>query len=201
MNFGHLHGVYLGGPKSALRLVSLGPSRGTERGTGSGKLLWAAILSVPAGTVWESTDMSGMRQLYRQELVSLAPDGLSGMECQVRGSDYESVKLLDSVLDRLPPAGGRTAPASGGREGRLSLYDPEAGYVWPDQVLALNCLLTMEQGGNVSLPCDAPACLEALAEKVRMPGTPLLFSCPADTSDAHRARRLAANQLWVRDGA
>lgn len=65
-------------------------------------------------------------------------------------------------------------------------------------MLALNCLLTMEQGGNVSLPCDAPACLEALAERY---GCRVLHyvSCPADTSDA-RARRLAANQLWVRDG-
>ena len=204
VNFGHLHtGVYLsGGPKSALRLVSLGglpAERSAERAVES-CLSGGDFVRASWDCVRESTDMSGMRQLYRQELVSLAPDGLSGMECQVRGSDYESVKLLDSVLDTLgclrPEEGLRLHLGAGGR--RLSLYDPEAGYVWPDQVLALNCLLTMEQGGNVSLPCDAPACLEALAERY---GCRVLHyvSCPADTSDA-RARRLAANQLWVRDG-
>lgn len=205
VNFGHLHtGVYLsGGPKSALRLVTLGglpAERGMERAV-------EACLSggdfVRAGwdCVRDSTDMSGMRQLYRQELVSLAPDGLGGVECRVRGSDYETVKLLDSVLDTLgcrhPEGEGlHLHLGAGGR--RLSLHDPEAGYIWPDRVLALNCLLEMEKGRNVALPCDAPPCLETLAQRY---GCRVLHyvSCPADASDA-RARRLAANQLWVRDG-
>ncbi len=79
----------------------------------------------------------------------------------------------------------------------MSLYDPEAGYVWPDRVLALNCLLEMEKGRNGSA-LRRPPCLETLAQRY---GCRVLHyvSCPADASDA-RARRLAANQLWVRDG-
>ena len=42
--------------------------------------------------------MSGMRQLYRQELISLAPDGLSGMKAEVRGSDLEPVKLYNTFV-------------------------------------------------------------------------------------------------------
>lgn len=68
-----------------------------------------------------------MRQLYRQELISLAPDGLSGMKAEVRGSDLEPVKLLSSVLSTIGCAmdGGlrlHLGPAGGGC--RFSIPSP-----------------------------------------------------------------------------
>lgn len=137
--------------------------------------------------------MTGMRQLYRQELISMAPDGLSGLSAEVRGSDYEPVRLLGEVLSTLgcgAESGPRFHLGAGGR--RLSIYDPEAGYVWPERVLGVNCLLELEDGGDLALPYDAPVAIEEMAahygRKVRR-----YLSCPVEGCDGE-ARRLAANQ-------
>ena len=77
----------------------------------------------------------------------MAPDGLSGLSAEVRGSDYEPVRLLGEVLSTLgcgAESGPRFHLGAGGR--RLSIYDPEAGYVWPERVLGVNCLLELEDG-------------------------------------------------------
>lgn len=115
--------------------------------------------------------MTGMRQLYRQELISLAPDGLAGMHAEVRGSDYEPVRLLGEVLSTLGCSAGeglRLHLGAGGR--RLSLHDPEAGYVWPERVLALGCLMELEDGRDLALPYDAPLAIEEMARALRPPG-------------------------------
>ncbi len=143
--------------------------------------------------------MSGMRQLYRQELISLAPDGLSGMKAEVRGSDLEPVKLLSSVLSTIGCAmdgGLRLHLGAGGR--RLSVFDPVAGYVWPERVLAMNCLIELKTGGDLALPYDAPLAIDQLAASYGSQVKRYL-SCPSDESDRD-ARRLAANQPWTRDG-
>ncbi|MCI8553518.1 MAG: NTP transferase domain-containing protein [Clostridiales bacterium] len=209
VNFGHLHtGVYIaGGPKACLRLVATG---GLPAGRGAERAVEASLAGgdfVRAGwdSVREAVDMSGMCQLYRQELVGMAPHGLSGLCCEVRGSDYEPVRLLSSVLETLGCRLGGEALAAGGLRlhlgagGRcLSLFDEKAGYVWPDRVAALNCLFELEDGHDVALPCDAPVCLEALAEQhgrqIRR-----YLTCPAGKDD-QKARSLAAGQMWVRDG-
>lgn len=127
--------------------------------------------------------MSGMRQLYRQELISLAPDGLSGMKAEVRGSDLEPVKLLSSVLSTIGCAmdgGLRLHLGAGGR--RLSVFDPVAGYVWPERVLAMNCLIELKTGGDLALPYDAPLAIDQLAASYGSQVKRYL-SCPSDESD------------------
>lgn len=210
VNFGHIHtGVYVsGGPKACLRLVTAGglpAERAAERAV-EASLSGGDFARASWDCVREVTDMSGMSQLYRQELVSLAPHGLGGLCCEVRGSDYESVKLLSTVLETLgcQPGEGRVLSAGGmrlhlGAGGRrLSVFDEQAGYIWPDRVLALNCLFELMDGHDVALPCDAPVCVDQLAAQYGRRVYRYL-NCPADTAD-ERARRLAANQLWVRDG-
>ena len=203
VNFGRIHtGVYLsGGPKACIRLVSAGglPAvRSVERGVES-RLATGDFVRAGWDSVRELTDMSTMQQLYRQELISMAPLGLGGMAVSVRGSDYDCTRLLGAVLTTMGCAPNGSLRLHLGAQGRrLSLYDEEAGYVWPEQVVALCCLSEFENGRDVALPYDAPLAIERMAEqygrKVRR-----YFACPADGSDED-ARRLASGQLWARDG-
>ena len=195
-------GVYIaGGPRGAVRLSTSGglpAPRSLERAVES-RLSTGDFARAGWDSLREPTDMSGMRQLYRQELISLAPDGLSGMKAEVRGSDLEPVKLLSSVLSTIGCAmdgGLRLHLGAGGR--RLSVFDPVAGYVWPERVLAMNCLIELKTGGDLALPYDAPLAIDQLAASYGSQVKRYL-SCPSDESDRD-ARRLAANQPWTRDG-
>jgi len=203
VNFARIHsGVYIsGGPKGCIRLTTAGglpAARSFERNVET-RLSTGDFARVSWDSIRDVTDMSGMRQLYRQELISMAPLGLTGMSAVVRGSEYEPTRLLESVLNNLGCSMDgemRLHVGAGGR--RLSIFEPDAGYIWPEQVLALNCLFEFEKGKDVALPYDAPMALDRLAEQY---GRKVLryLNCPADDCDAE-ARLLAASQLWVRDG-
>lgn len=208
VNFGRIHtGVYIGGgPKACVRLVSDGglpAPRPVERGI-EARLAGGDFVRAGWDSVRELTDMSSMQQLYRQELISMAPMGLSGMAVTVKGSDYECVRLLSSVLTTMGcvPAEeggpGELRLHLGAQGRRLSLYDEETGYLWPEQVLALCCLLELEEGGDVAVPYDAPLVIDQLAEQYGGRAR-RYYLCPADKGDAE-ARKLAAAQLWTRDG-
>ena len=203
VNFSMIHtGVYIaGGPRGCVRLSANGglPAlRVTEREV-ERRLADGDFIRTGWDSIQEAADMSGMRQLYRQELISMAPDGLGGMCAEVRGSDREPVKLLHSVLSTIGcsmEGGLRLHLGTGGR--RLSVFDPIAGYIWPERVLAINCLMEVKQGHDLALPYDAPAALEQMAKaygvKIKR-----YYTCPIGRSDGE-ARRLAASQPWVRDG-
>lgn len=203
VNFSRIKvGVYVGGgPKASIRLTSAGglpATRGVERDIES-RLSTGNFIRAGWDSIREVTDMSGMRQLYRQELVSMAPMGLSGISVTVRGSDYEPTKLLSSVLATLGCSpNGELRLHLGGKGRRLSLFEPESGYVWPEQALALSCMIELENGNDIALPFDAPLAIERLAEQY---GHRVMryLNCPADNCDAE-ARSLAAGQLWTRDG-
>ena len=203
VNFGRIHaGVYIGGgPKACIRLTAAGglpAARNIERNIES-RLSTGDFTRVGWDGIRELTDMSGMRQLYRQELISIAPMGLSGLSATVRGSDYEPTKLLSSVITTLgcmPDGDLRLHLGAGGR--RLSMFDPQSGYVWPEQTLALSCLIELENGNDIALPYDAPVAIERLAEQYGH-RVKRYLNCPANDCDAE-ARMLAAGQLWARDG-
>ena len=111
----------------------------------------------------------------------------------------EPVKLLSSVLSTIGcsmDGGLRLHLGAGGR--RLSVFDPVAGYIWPERVLAMNCLLELKSGGDLALPYDAPLAIDRLAVSYGSQVKRYL-SCPSDDTDRD-ARRLAANQPWARDG-
>ena len=203
VNFTRINaGVYIcGGQKGCIRLVTAGglpAERGFERDVES-RLLTGDFTRACWDSIRDITDMSGMRQLYRQELISMAPMGLSGISAVVRGSEYQPKKLLEAALYNLgcsPDGEMRLHIGACGR--RLSVFEPGAGYIWPEQVLALNCLIEFEKGNDVALPYDAPLAIDRLAEKYGRKVRRYL-SCPADGCDAN-ARVLASNQMWVRDG-
>lgn len=195
-------GVYLsGGAKGCIRLLAEGglpATRSMERSVES-KLSTGDFSRVGWEDMQEAVNMADMRQLYRQELIGMAPDGLSGMHAEVRGADYETVRMLSFVLSILGcgEAGGiRFHLGAEGR--RLSIFDPEAGYIWPEKVTAALCYMLLEDGKELSLPYDAPLAVEELAARYGREVHRYLH-CPADGSDAD-ARKLAAEQPWIRDG-
>ena len=67
-----------------------------------------------------------------------------------------------------------------------------------EKLLALCCLNEMRNGRDIAVPYDAPAFLDLLAEENGRKAYRYL-STPADNSDSS-ARRLAAKQIFVRDG-
>ena len=195
-------GVYVsGGPRGSIRLVTTGglpAGRSVERAVET-RLSAGDFTRASWDTLQLPTDMSGMGQLYRQELVSMAPEGLGGINAEVRGSDHEPVKMLSAVLDTVGCSVGdgiRLHLGAGGR--RLSLFDPQAGYIWPERVLAISCYIAFTRHEDVALPYDAPVAIEEMAAKhgcrVRR-----YMRCPTDGAD-EEARRLAMSQPWVRDG-
>ncbi len=196
-------GVYVtGGSRSRIHLLTRGglpATRSMERSVET-RLATGNFNRIGWEDIQEPTDMSGMRQLYRQELIDMAPEGLSGVPAEVRGADYEPVRLLRSVLSILgceeQPGCPRFHLGCGGR--RLSIYDEKAGYVWPEKVLALCCYMDLRDGKDLALPYDAPLTVEEMARKM---GRSVLryLNCPADSSD-EEARKAAAAQPWVRDG-
>ena len=203
VNFSLIHlGVYVsGGLKGSIRLVSTGglpASRSIERSIES-RLSVGDFTRAGWDNMKDPTDMTGMRQLYRQELISMAPDGLSGISAEIRGSDFEPVKLLTSVLSTIgcsTDEGVRLHLGAGGR--RLSIYDTVAGYIWPERVLAISCFMDLEDGNDLALPYDAPIAIDEMAHRYHRKVVRYL-NCPVDGSDTD-ARKLAANQPWIRDG-
>lgn len=92
--------------------------------------------------------------------------GTGGLRAEVRGADYETVRMLSFVLSILgcEESGGHT-PASGSGGRRLSIFDPEAGYIWPERVTAALCYMRLEDGGELALPYDAPLAVDELAAR------------------------------------
>jgi len=147
----------------------------------------------------EPADMSGLKSIYRQQLYSLAPFGLSGVGIVPRSPDRESQNLFDQVLTKL---GGDTSDGTLfqlSEDGTgVSIFDREAGYIPAPRVLALCCKIHMEAGNDIALPGDAPAVVDQLAE---LAGQKVMryLDCPADDCD-REARRLACSQWFLRDG-
>ncbi len=203
VGFSRLHmGVYIqGGAQGSILLRELGglpASRDRERAVET-CLATGDFVRTGWDTVQTPTNMTSMRQLYRQELIRMAPDGLAGLRVEIRGSDYEPVQLLSTALSTAGCAidgGLRMHLGAGGR--RLSLFDPEVGYIWPERVLALNCLISLECGEDLALPDEAPLAIDDMASHYGR-AVHRYLSCPVEGCDAE-ARRLAAGQPWVRDG-
>ena len=146
----------------------------------------------------EPADMSEIKRIYNQGLMSQAPDGLCGISCKFE-CDNERIK---SVAEQcLAESGGKSDGdlifriSKDGRKLTADSHQVTAEY---HSLLALCCLDEMRKGRDVAVPYDAPQFLDSLAEEW---GKKVLryLSTPADSSDL-RARQLAAKQPFVRDG-
>lgn len=145
----------------------------------------------------EISDMSSVKQLYRQELIKRAPYGLSGIEASVESESDGIENLIKNVLEKLG--------AEENRDFRL-IIDPSGtklhaivnGEKIPyEKLLAVCCLNEMKNGRDIAVPYDAPMFLDELAH-IYSRKVYRYLSTPADNSDSP-ARRLAAKQVFVRD--
>lgn len=146
----------------------------------------------------ESSDMSGMQMLYRQELMKQAPYGLKGIGAYVECSDEKIRNLMEISLKKSGAtfASGITLEIDSDGS-RLSALADDIRYPY-EKLLAICCLDEMKNGRDISVPYDAPQFLDNLAAEN---GRRIFryLSSPADSSDS-AARRLASRQVFVRDG-
>lgn len=201
-------GIYTltSGSRAVIKLAGadgLTLSRGEERriesamGTGDSP-------RCPADGFGAPYDMSGVRAVYFDRLLALAPAGLEGLAAQGRSPDRELRHMLSRALSALgcrecrSGEKGSIAVHVSADGARVSFSDEEGGFISEPRSLLLGCLAAFDRGGDVALPFDAPRAADELALSC---GRRVLryLSCPADSSD-RAARALAAGQQWVRDG-
>lgn len=146
----------------------------------------------------EISDMSGVRLLYVQELMKQAPCGLEGISVSVESENEAVKKLLECCFSKLGAESGDDILFLLDEKGSTLNAVTSEGKTEHEKLLAVCCLNEIRNGKNVAVPYDAPDYLDRLADiygrKVyRYLGT------PADNSDS-AARKLAAKQVFVRDG-
>lgn len=147
----------------------------------------------------EVSDMTGISLLYQQELYRCAPRGLSGLSAQPRCMLKQGARLFEDTLAKLGCDIGSGMVMELSESGTaLSINDGEAGTLNSDRVLAICCLIDIEDGYDLILPYDAPQAAEAIAEKYGRTVKRYLL-CPADSSDKE-IRQEAKIRFWMRDG-
>ena len=203
MNFASAHlGAFVnGGENPTIIIMSRGglpADRDTERKI-EAMLASGQFVRRPLAGTGSKTDMSGMEMLYKSQLIRYAPKGLSSCFAQVRSS---CMLVRDTLRDTLYKLGcdvgaGFTLEISSDGS-KVTVYDDTLGQIPHHTITALCAIREFELGRDVALPFDAPRILDSIAENHK---AKLLryYDCPADSSDAD-ARKLAAFQMWSRDG-
>lgn len=110
-------------------------------------------------------DLSGMKGIYQNYLLRLAPEGISDIQVQVRGQNSQAVKQLERILFQL---GGRDEKGV-----RLELTPDTKGIqisqgetlISPQRALAICCAILFEKGKDVAVPEPAPPILDLMAQK------------------------------------
>ena len=147
----------------------------------------------------EISDMTGISLLYQQELYRCAPRGLSGMSAQPKCKLKQGARLFEDTLSKLGCDIGDGMIMELSESGTaLSIHDADAGTLNSDRVLAICCLIDIEEGYDLVLPYDAPQAAEEIAEKYGKTVKRYLL-CPADASDKE-IRQEAKVRFWMRDG-
>lgn len=146
----------------------------------------------------EVTDMSSVRLLYTQELMKQAPYGLHGVSAAVECDDERIKNLLGTCISRLGADESKKLLLKIDERGASVSAVTQAGETEHEKLLAVCCLNEFKNGRDIAIPYDAPDFLDSLAEKYGRKAYRYLTT-PADSSDS-AARRLAAKQVFVRDG-
>ncbi|MCL2488314.1 MAG: hypothetical protein FWE80_06485 [Oscillospiraceae bacterium] len=190
---------YLAGESAAVFGVMIGD--GTVRLAAGGDRLHTGLhreveLRLRSGDVVRSgwnrmsgpVEMHGLRRTYTAALTALAGP-LERSKADVRGAGEDSRLLLSMAL---AGAGCKTGEGMrlhlgpGGR--RLSIFTEETGFLWPEQVMALNALIDLRQGLDLDVTDDAPQAIEKMAAQY------------GRAVRRHPPEQLPAGVYWARDG-
>ena len=155
----------------------------------------------PLGEWQNVTDLSGMKAVYRQNLLRLASGGLAGVAavpaCEDAGLHAFFAALLKTL--RADTETGPTFQLS--KDGQsLCVFDEQTGVVPHERLLALAAKIHLQNGHDLALPADAPAAIEEMAQPFEGRRVLRYLNAPADNSD-QPARALAAGQHFMHDGA
>lgn len=145
----------------------------------------------------EISDMSSVKQLYKQELMKRAPYGLSGVSASVESENESINSLISGILEKLGVSENGNLVFKIDRSGTRLTASVNGENVSYEKLLAICCLNEMKNGRDIAVPYDAPMFLDELAQQHSRRVFRYL-STPADNSDSP-ARRLAAKQIFVRD--
>lgn len=146
----------------------------------------------------EITDMSGMSFLYVKEILKNAPDGLSGIGAALICDNKRIVDVLKSCFSELGADENSDLIFRIDSNGRMVSAETPLSVFSYEKLLSVCCMNEFRNGRDVSVPYDAPEYLDAVAAKFGRKVHRYL-NTPADTSDSY-ARKLAAKQIFVRDG-
>ncbi|MCR4614755.1 MAG: NTP transferase domain-containing protein [Clostridiales bacterium] len=144
-------------------------------------------------------DMSGIKMMYCRELMRQAPYELRNVSADIQCSN-EFIKsiLKDAMLKLYCGKSDRPCFKINESGTDAAAFDEDGTLIPFEKLLAVCCCHEMKNGNDIALPFDAPYVMESLASAFGRKVFRYLSS-PADNSDS-AARRLAAKQLWVRDG-
>ncbi len=156
------------------------------------------IREIDEKSVKELNEMSSVCLIYKQELIKSAPYGLSGLGARVKCDNPIAQNMLESVLKKLGCIDDDNFVIEISPSGTSAKVIHNSNEVEYEKLLAVCCLNEMRNGRDISVPYDAPGFLDALAGDLGKRVYRYL-STPADDSDSV-ARRLAAKQIFVRDG-
>lgn len=154
--------------------------------------------NISEGEIIQVSDMSNVKFLYEQELLKSASHGLDGVGVTFR-SKNESIRiLLEKCVFRLGAHESDSLIIELDKSGRLiGAQTDNADYDF-ENLFAVCCFDEMKNGKDIAVPYDSPAFFDSVAERYGRKVYRYL-NTPADDSDSS-ARRLAADQIFVRDG-
>ncbi len=151
----------------------------------------------PDDEIKEISDMSSVKLLYNQELLKQAENGLQGIGVSFESQNEAVKSLLTACASRLGAHESDELVLVVNESGTELTAHFRGEKFEHEKLLAVCCKNELMNGKNIAVPYDAPAYLDILAERC---GRKVLryLSSPADSSDLN-ARKLAANQIFVRD--
>lgn len=167
--------------------------REIERGMSS-----SGFRETSEGQLREISDMSGVKQLYAQELMKQAPNGLHGVSACIESDDERIKNLLSSCVLGLGAHENKMLVLKINEKGETVTAVTQSGETEHEKLLAVCCLSELKSGRDIAIPYDAPEYLDSMAKEYGRKAYRYV-STPADNSDS-AARRLAAKQVFVRDG-
>ena len=148
--------------------------------------------------IGECMQMGAVKMIYRQELLNTAPNGLGDVRAQIRsvnGAVEDTAREAASILN-LDTSGGPVFNIS--ESGCNVSAQLKVSVIDGDTLLVICCVDEMKKGNDIAVAYDAPLILDSIADAYNCKVLRYL-SAPANYADSD-ARKLSANQCFVRDG-
>ncbi len=148
-------------------------------------------------TVKEISDMSGVKQLYAQELAKQFGGVFNGYSVSVDCKNSKIQSLMNGCLSRFVMNTDSGTVFNIDFSGTRVYADTENGKIEFEKLAAICCVDEIKKGRNVAVPYSFPDYLDGVAEKYGRRVFRYL-STSSGKSDAS-ARKIAAKQIFMRD--